>query len=92
MFTESYPKGFNGSLSMLPTEQHLQVSKQCDFINSSTGSGFYLGPRFFLFSSKHCDRYKQRGIATHATFQLEHFAKFQCITAPQHQNPSEECH
>lgn len=66
MFTESYPKGFNGSLSMLPTEQHLQVSKQCDFINSSTGSGFYLGPRFFLFFSKHCDRYKQRGIATHA--------------------------
>lgn len=69
MFTESYPKGFNGSLSMLPTEQHLQVSKRCDFINSSTGSGSYQGPRFFLFSSKHCDRYKWRGIATHATLQ-----------------------
>lgn len=90
MFTESYPKGFNGSLSMLPTEQHLQVSKRCDFINSSTGSGSYQGPRFFLFSSKHCDRYKWRGIATHATLQHSLAARTFCKVLVHHCSPASE--
>lgn len=40
MFTESYPKGFYVSLGALPTEWHLWVSKQGDFISSSIGSHF----------------------------------------------------